>query len=74
METYPVAGMDVHQKMLAVVVTDAAQAGEYHFERHKFGTGAEELRLLAAWLGEQGVMRRDKPAWSSDGRNHTGKE
>jgi hypothetical protein len=21
-----------------------------------------------------GEMRRDKPAWSSDGRNHTGKE
>lgn len=73
METYPVAGMDVHQKMLAVVVTDAAQPGEYHFERPKFGTGAEELRLLAAWLGEQGVREAvrestaqyGKPVWQT---------
>lgn len=56
METsYKVAGIDVHKKMLAVVITDAARAGEFHFERRRFGTGAEELRLLGDWLAEQGV-------------------
>ena len=52
---YRVAGIDVHKKMLAVVVADVAQPGDYRFERRKFGTGDAELRLLAAWLAEQGV-------------------
>ena len=48
METsYKVAGIDVHKKMLAVVITDAAEVGEFRFERRKFGTGAGDLRLLA---------------------------
>ena len=55
METsYKVAGIDVHKKMLAVVITDAAEVGEFRFERRKFGTGAGDLRLLADWLAEQG--------------------
>ena len=33
MESYRVAGIDVHKKMLAVVVAEAADGGEYRFER-----------------------------------------
>ena len=47
---YEVAGIDVHKKMPAVVVTDAARVGEFRFERRKFGAGAGNLRLLDAWL------------------------
>jgi transposase len=53
--SYPVAGIDVHKSMLAVVVADAAQPGEWRFERCKFGTTASELRSLQAWLSQQGV-------------------
>jgi transposase len=52
---YKVAGIDVHKKMLAVVVTDVAIVGEYEFERRKFGTGGAELEALVQWLSEQGV-------------------
>ena len=41
--SYKAAGIDVHKKMLAVVVTDVAEIGEFRFERRKFGTGAEDL-------------------------------
>jgi hypothetical protein len=30
--------------------------GEFRFERRRFGAGMEELRMLAAWLAEQGVQ------------------
>jgi transposase len=53
--SYKIAGIDVHKKMLAVVVIDAAQEGEFHFERRKFGAMDGELRVLTAWLAEQGV-------------------
>src|ERR1700682_3511497 len=59
--SYQVAGIDVHKKMLAVVVTDAAQEGAFTFERRKFGAMDGELRVLTAWLAEQGGER------SSDG-------
>ena len=56
METsYRVAGVDVHKKMLAVVITDAAEVGEFRFERRKFGAGAGELEILASWLAAEGV-------------------
>jgi transposase len=53
--TYKVAGIDVHKRMLAVVITDAAADGEFRFERRKFGTVDSELRALSAWLEEQQV-------------------
>ena len=31
--SYRIAGIDVHKKMLAVVVTDVEVDGEYQFER-----------------------------------------
>ena len=50
---YKIAGIDVHKKMLAVVVSDVEVDGEYQFERRKFGSNPEQLRSLAAWLLEQ---------------------
>jgi len=52
---YRIAGIDVHKKMLAVVVSDVEVEGEYRFERRLFGSNPEQLRLLAAWLLEQEV-------------------
>ena len=51
--SYRIAGIDVHKKMLAVVVSDVEIDGEYQFERRKFSSNPEQLRLLAAWLLEQ---------------------
>ena len=60
---YRVAGIDVHKKMLAVVVTDAARVGEFRFERRKFagrqvqaGTGAGTFQQSAK--GAQAGFRR----------------
>src|ERR1700747_1791822 len=50
---YRIAGIDVHKKMLAVVVSDVEIDSEFHFERRMFGGNTEQLRLLAAWLLEQ---------------------
>ena len=52
---YKVAGIDVHKKMLAVVITNVAELGEYRFERRKFGTGESELKALADCLTGEGV-------------------
>ena len=41
--SYRIAAVDVHKKMLAVVVTDIEGEGEYQFERRKFGTTPGEL-------------------------------
>jgi len=41
--------------MLAVVVADVEVEGNYHFERRRFGSNPEQLRLLAEWLLEQAV-------------------
>jgi transposase len=48
--SYKIAGIDIHKRMVAVVVADVAGEGEYQFERRKFGSGGEQLRLLAEWL------------------------
>lgn len=71
--SYKVAGIDVHKKMLAVVVTDSAIVGEYKFERRKFGTTPDELRVLAEWLAQRGVQEAVmestaqywKPVWQA---------
>jgi transposase len=47
---YRVAAIDVHKRMLAVVVTDVEGEGEYQFERRKFGATPGELHILAQWL------------------------
>ena len=63
----------VSREMLAVVVSDVEVYGEYQFERRRFGSNPENLRLLAEWLLEQqveeGVMESTaqywKPVWGA---------
>jgi transposase len=52
---YRIAGIDVHKKMLAVVVADVEVDGDFQFERQKAGTTPSDLRALAAWLVAQEV-------------------
>ena len=71
--SYRIAGIDVHKKMLAVVVSDVEVDGEYRFERRMFGSNPEQLRSLAAWLieqeAEEAVMESTaqywKPVWEA---------
>ena len=53
--SYRIAGIDVHKRMLAVVVADVTVEGEYQFERRMVGTSPDQLRALAAWLVEAEV-------------------
>src|SRR6266487_2757211 len=52
---YRIAGIDVHKRMLAVVVAEVEVDGEYAFERRQYGSNPAQLRLLADWLMEQQV-------------------
>ena len=52
---YRIAGIDVHKKMLAVVVSDVEVEGDYEFERRRYGSNPEHLRLLVEWLIERQV-------------------
>ena len=49
------SGNVVHKKMLAVVAADVEYAGQYAFERRRFGSSPEHLQELAEWLLEQEV-------------------
>src|SRR2546427_5029163 len=51
--SYRISGIDVHKKVLAVVVSDLEVDGEFRFERRMFGSNPDQLRWLAAWLLEQ---------------------
>jgi transposase len=70
---YRIAGIDVHKRMLAVVVSDVEVDGEYHFERCRFGSTPDHLRLLAEWLIERDVeevvmestAQYWKPVWAA---------
>src|SRR5213595_2730146 len=53
--SYRIAGIDVHKKMLAVVVSEVEIEGAYAFERRQYGSQPAQLRLLADWLLEQQV-------------------
>jgi transposase len=52
---YRIAGIDVHKRMLAVVIADVEGVGEFTFERRRFGGAPAQLRLLAEWLVAQHV-------------------
>ena len=52
---YQIAGIDVHKKMLAVVIADVEVEDAYQFERQKVGTSPADLRALAEWLVEREV-------------------
>jgi transposase len=68
-----IAGINVHKKMLAVVVPNVEVEGEYQFERRMFGSSPDQMRPLAAWLMEQeieeAVMESTaqywKPVWEA---------
>src|SRR5882762_11322533 len=70
---YKIAGIDVHKRMLAVVVSDVEVDGEYQFERRMFGSSPDQLRSLSEWLLEQEVeeavmestARYWKPLWEA---------
>jgi transposase len=70
---YRIAGIDVHKRMLAVVVSNVEVDREYQFERQEFGTTPNCLRLLAGWLLEQDVeevvmestAQYWKPVWAA---------
>jgi transposase len=52
--SYKIAGIDVHKKVLMVVVVDASTP-DGKPERRRFATMPSELRRLSAWLREEGV-------------------
>jgi transposase len=51
---YKIAGIDVHKKVLMVVVIDASTPEEKP-ERRRFATMPSEMRQVSIWLREQGV-------------------
>lgn len=67
---YRIAGIDVHKKMLAVVVSDVEVDGEYQFERIRYGNTPEHLRLLAERLISQLEIINDisKMLWEKEQR------
>jgi transposase len=52
---YRVAGIDVHKRMLAVVVADVSVEGPFRFERRLIGTTLDHLQTLVAWLLDRKV-------------------
>jgi transposase len=52
--SHRVAGIDVHKKVLMVVVIDSRDEG-FGVQRKRFSSLSSDLRLLCQWLGEQGV-------------------
>lgn len=50
-----IAGIDVHKKLLVVVIVDAAEP-DVPLQSRRFGTGSAELRHLSEWLGQSGVV------------------
>jgi transposase len=50
-----IAGIDVHKKMLAVVVAEGLSEGQLRLERGRFGTMESELCRLGNWLKERNV-------------------
>jgi transposase len=54
--SYTIAGIDVHKKVLMVVVTEMdAPEAEQHFEHRRFGATTSELQSLTAWLQQHAV-------------------
>src|SRR2546425_9149845 len=52
--SYKIAGIDVHKKVLMVVVMDASTP-DLKPERRRFATMPSDLRQLSTWLRERGV-------------------
>lgn len=54
--SYRTSGIDVHKKVLAVVVSDVEIENEYRFERRMFRSNPEQLGSPAAFS----LIRTDK--------------
>ena len=54
--SYKVAGIDVHKKVVMVIVAEAGRQVEL-LERKRFSTMSGDLQRLAAWLRELGVEK-----------------
>lgn len=54
---YRMAGIEIHKKMLTVVVADVEVEDKYQFERRWYGSNPEQLRVLSEWLIEQQVEK-----------------
>jgi transposase len=54
--SYTIAGIDVHKKLLVVVVAEVTEEGEWNHERGKFGATTPELQRLADWFQQRGVQ------------------
>jgi transposase len=52
--SYTIAGIDVHKKLLVVVIADAAKP-DVSLQSRRFATGSAELHHLSAWLCSHGV-------------------
>lgn len=74
MITGSIAGIDVHKRVLMVVIgTSQPGQAEMTFQRRRFGTTVPELRHVAAWLQQEGVQEAVmestaqywKPVWLS---------
>lgn len=52
--SHNLAGIDIHKKLLVVVIADAAKP-DVPLQSRRFGTGAAELGHLSAWLCHYGV-------------------
>src|SRR5215472_4906667 len=53
---YSIAGIDVHKKVLVVVVAEVTEQAEWSYERGKFGATAYELQRLADWFQQRDVQ------------------
>ena len=64
--SHNIAGIDVHKKLLVVVIADSAKP-DVPLQSRKFGTGAAELRHLSAWLSQyevaEAVMESTAQYW-----------
>jgi len=65
--SYWIAGIDVHKRMLAVVIADVTVEGEFQFDRRMVGTSPDQLRGLAEWLVarevDEAVMESTAQYW-----------
>jgi transposase len=52
---YKIAGIDVHKKMLAVVIASESNDGDLRCERKQFGAAPSDLRELRQWFTAVGV-------------------
>jgi len=66
--SYKIAGIDVHKKVLMVVVMDASTP-DCEPERRRFATMPSDLRRLLSWLQEKEVKEASwNPPRSTGGR------